>query len=128
MERRLGSIRVVIRVEVDVGPRAGSGETDGWDWRRGGGGLDEIEIEIDWIVEIEEAMERRRERFEGVEVGEVGLRESVAMADRRFEKVRPLPAQRHRRQVFHLRCRASHRLCNCKIEEEKKKKEKDLGF
>ena len=63
MERRLGSIRVVIRVEVNVGPGAGLGETDGRDWRRGGG-LGEIAIEIGWKVEIEEVMKRGREQFE----------------------------------------------------------------
>lgn len=89
---------------------------DGGDRRRGRR-LDEIEIYL--TVEIEEAVERGSEGFEGVEVGEVGLRESVTVSDRRFEKARPFPAQRYGRHIVQLRSHASHCLCNCKKQKKK---------
>lgn len=46
---------------------------------------------------VEESVERSADAFKGVEVGEVGLGEVVALPDGAVQKRAPIPAQSHRR-------------------------------
>lgn len=116
VQRRIGE-RIVVRIRVELNMRIGmigmmksrlmgrrtsfslSGKIENRR-RRNRHGIIQILIE--------EAVQGEANSFEGVSVGEMSFRESVAVVDCVVEEGTPLMAERHRRKFIMLRACTTH--------------------